>query len=295
MSRTVLITGATGQQGGATLKSLIKYITSSEDGSFKILALTRDRSSDKAKALQAIPGVEVVEGDLSEGASIDKLFETHEIDSVFSVQDIFQGNEVQQGKSLVDVAARYGVKHFVYTSVDMSGLNPSPVTHFETKRQIEQHLISHEQMVHTILRPSAFYSNFYWPPYRLSMGTKWNPEKPFKHVAVSDIGRAAAEILFSGGHDERFRNKIINLTGDSHRPDEIRKIFKDVKNVVWEDPEEEVDIGTELTNALRTINVHPFEGTPEESRNLFPWVKDLKSWLETEYQEKVIAGQLGSD
>ncbi|WWC99388.1 hypothetical protein V866_006291 [Kwoniella sp. B9012] len=296
MPRTILITGATGQQGGAPVRALAESTRLSEGLSISILGLTRDASSEKANALLSIPGVQVVQGDLSDKSSIDKIFEVHAIDSVFSVQDIFQGNEVEQGTTLVDVAVKHGVKHSVYTSVDMSGLSPSPVPHFETKRQIEEHLksrSSQSQMVFTIIRPSAFFGDFYWPPYRLSIGTKWNPNRLFKHIAESDIGRAAAEILIAGSQEESFRNRIINLTGDAHTPDEIRKIFKEVKNVSWEDPEQDVVIETQFANALNTINVHPFEGTPEETRKLFPWVKDLPIWLDTEFNAGMIVGQLG--
>ncbi|OCF73515.1 hypothetical protein I204_05358 [Kwoniella mangroviensis CBS 8886] len=255
MPRTILITGATGQQGGATLRALAESIRLSEGLSIRIriLALTRDASSKKANTSLSIPGVQVVPGDLNDKSSIDKIFELYAIDSVFSVQDIFQGNEVEQGTTLVDVAVKHGVKHFVYTSVDMSGLSPSPVP-------------------------------------QLSMGTKWNPNQRFKHIATSDIGQAAAEILIAGFQEKKFRKRIIYLTGDAHTPDEIRKIFKEGRNVSWEDSEQDVELGTELTNALNTINVHPFEGTPEETRKLFPWVKDLPIWLDTEFHAGLIIG-----
>ncbi|WVQ62496.1 uncharacterized protein L199_000636 [Kwoniella botswanensis] len=233
MPRTILITGATGQQGGATLRALTESTRLSDGLSIRLLALTRNSSSQKANALLSIPGVQVVQGDLRDKSSISKIFESYAIDSVFGVQDIFQGNEVEQGTTLVDVAVTYGVKQFVYTSVDMSGLSPSPIPHFETKRQIEEHLkarSSQSQMVYTILRPSAFFGKF----------------------------------------------------------------FKEVKNVSWEDPEQDVEVGTELTNALNTINVHPFEGTPEETRQLFPWVKDLPTWLDTEFHAGTMIGQLGN-
>ncbi|KAK6905407.1 hypothetical protein I203_106236 [Kwoniella mangroviensis CBS 8507] len=275
MPRTILITGATGQQGGATLRALAESIRLSEGLSIRIriLALTRDASSEKANTSLSIPGVQVVQGDLNDKSSIDKIFELYAIDSVFSVQDVFQGNEVEQGTTLVDVAVKHGVKHFVYTSVGMSGLSPSPVPHFETKRQIEGHLKSRSSQSQI-----------------LSMGTKWNPNQRFKHIATSDIGQAAAEILIAGSQEKKFRKRIIYLTGDAHTPDEIRKIFKEGRNVSWEDSEQDVEVGTELTNALNTINVHPFEGTPEETRKLFPWVKDLPIWLDTEFHAGLIIG-----
>ena len=55
--KTILITGATGKQGGATLRHLAKR------GGFKLRAMTRKPDSDAAKALSPL-GAEVVAGDL---------------------------------------------------------------------------------------------------------------------------------------------------------------------------------------------------------------------------------------
>jgi len=52
----ILVSGATGQQGGAVLRYLLK------DGGFRVRALTRDTKSQKAEALVR-QGVEVVAGD----------------------------------------------------------------------------------------------------------------------------------------------------------------------------------------------------------------------------------------
>src|SRR5206468_1467099 len=63
MAKTILVTGATGQQGGSVLRALQKR-------GFIVRALTRDPASPKAKAL-AEKGVEVVAGDLTDRASLD--------------------------------------------------------------------------------------------------------------------------------------------------------------------------------------------------------------------------------
>lgn len=46
MSRTVLVTGATGKQGGSVVNALLK-----QDADFQILALTRDPQSASAQRL----------------------------------------------------------------------------------------------------------------------------------------------------------------------------------------------------------------------------------------------------
>lgn len=63
--RRLLVTGATGAQGGATIKALLADPPRFEH---KILALTRNTSSNKAQALAANPNVEVISGDLDDSA-----------------------------------------------------------------------------------------------------------------------------------------------------------------------------------------------------------------------------------
>src|SRR5665647_40344 len=65
--QTILVAGATGQQGGAVVRHL-------SNGGFTVRALTRDPDGDRARALRA-GGVEVVRGDLTDRASLDPALE----------------------------------------------------------------------------------------------------------------------------------------------------------------------------------------------------------------------------
>jgi len=83
-----------------------------------VRALMRNPQSDKAQAL-ANDGVEVLQGDLDDRASLDAALQG--VYGVFSVQSFAQKGgglegEVRQGKALADAAKAAGVQHFVYTS-----------------------------------------------------------------------------------------------------------------------------------------------------------------------------------
>ena len=58
----ILITGATGQQGGATARALLAE-------GHNVVAMTRDPSSAKAEELAAL-GAEVIQADLNDEASL---------------------------------------------------------------------------------------------------------------------------------------------------------------------------------------------------------------------------------
>jgi putative NADH-flavin reductase len=76
MPRVATVFGATGSQGGSVVSALLA------DGTFVVRAVTRNASSDGAKKL-ASKGVEVVQGDLRDKASLIKALTGAEV--VFGV------------------------------------------------------------------------------------------------------------------------------------------------------------------------------------------------------------------
>ena len=83
MPRTILITGATGQQGGATIRAL-------QGTDFEILAVTRNPESPNAQRLaQQNSNIKLVQGDLNNVPAIfhsAKAVATQPIWGVLSVQ-----------------------------------------------------------------------------------------------------------------------------------------------------------------------------------------------------------------
>lgn len=93
----ILVSGATGNQGGAVVRRLLER-------GFRVRALSRDTQKPEAQAL-AEGGAEVVRGDLNDPASVEQAVEG--VYGVFSVQNFYEGGyegEVRQGKTLADAA-----------------------------------------------------------------------------------------------------------------------------------------------------------------------------------------------
>ncbi len=150
-NKIILVTGATGTQGGATTRHLLA-------NGWQVRALTRDVTKPAAQELKDA-GAEVIQGDFSDQTSL-----TDALDGVygaFSVQlphDL--ALEVEYGKRMADFAKSAGVEHFVYSSVG-GAERETGIPHFESKRRIEEH-IEALGIPYTILRPVYFMENLYW-------------------------------------------------------------------------------------------------------------------------------------
>src|SRR5713226_3325729 len=128
VDRTVLVTGATGRQGGAVIRHMLP-------NGWKLRALTRNSSSHAAQEL-ARQGVDVVQGDLEDPSSLDRV--SRGVYGIYSVQDFWTvgaKREVQQGKNLAEAAKKAGVQHFVYSSVG-GAERSTGIPHWESKWEI---------------------------------------------------------------------------------------------------------------------------------------------------------------
>ena len=158
MSRTILITGVTGNQGGAVAQAL-------QGSGFRLRGLTRKPESERAAAL-ARHGVDIVKGDLDDEATLRRALAGAW--GVFGVQNSWEAGverEEAQGKRLATLAREAGVEHYVYTSVG-SANRRTGVPHFDNKWRIEETVRGLRFPSHVILRPVFFMENL-MAPYSL--------------------------------------------------------------------------------------------------------------------------------
>ncbi|MFF7653667.1 NmrA family NAD(P)-binding protein [Streptomyces sp. NPDC007983] len=216
--RTILVTGATGQQGGATARRLLG------DG-WHVRAFTRDVAGPAARALAAA-GAEVVAGDLDDRASLDAA--ARGAHGVFSVQptpgvsgvpeEYGPEDEVRRGRNVADAALAAGAHLLVYASAfgahDDSGLST-----LESKRRIEEH-IGAIGMPATVLRPTSFMENLLHPLWGLrggALATPFDPDTRQQFIALTDIAAFAA-LAFAD--PAGFRSRAFDLAGDVLTPPE---------------------------------------------------------------------------
>ncbi|KAF9638035.1 hypothetical protein BFW01_g8932 [Lasiodiplodia theobromae] len=310
MSRSILVTGATGNQGGALVDALLAR----HAADFTILAVTRVPNSASAKRLLAkSSSIKLVEGNLDD---VPALFATAQqiasaastsIWGVYSVQSSMgkgatSEGEVRQGISLIDESIKAGVKHFVYSSVERGGEarswdNPTHIPHFVTKHRIEHHLRDStaaaagggSAMGWTILRPSTFmdnlqpgfFSKVFMTALRDTMG-----DKSMQWVATKDIGVFAA-MAFE--QPDRWNERAVSLSGDQLAFQQLDQVFQKVTGspvptTFWV-------LGSAfkygLTEVRTMVDWFKEEGCKadiKELRQVHPELMDVETWLRTQSQ-----------
>ncbi|PYH94371.1 NmrA-domain-containing protein [Aspergillus ellipticus CBS 707.79] len=163
MSKLITVFGATGNQGGSVVKSILADPILSKE--WKIRAVTRDTTKPAAQELAA-QGVEVVSGDLS---SVDGvLAAVTGADTVFLVTNFWESMnrdvEVAQGKAVTDACKTANVKHLIFSSLldvtEISGGQLPNVSHFDGKAEIERY-IRDSGVPASFVLAGLFMSNFF--------------------------------------------------------------------------------------------------------------------------------------
>lgn len=286
--KTILVTGATGKQGGAVIDNLL---AAGSGSSPHIIAVTRDATTSTAQKLASIPNVTVISGDLSDP---DAIFQkAGAVWGVFSVQ-INSDAEERQGKALVDAAVLHGVQHFVYASADRGGpdrseANPTNVKNLAAKFHIEKHLQqraekSPQQLTYTVLRPVTFFDNLTADIHGKGFARMWEQlgEKKLQFVSAKDIGWFAAQSLL---HPERYRNSALSLVGDELTQPEADVIFRKVVGSAM--PMIPCPIASAVKMALKDtlgdlfkwIKLDGYGGDVETCRRMKPDMEDFSTWL----------------
>jgi uncharacterized protein YbjT (DUF2867 family) len=276
---SVLITGATGRQGG----SVVRHMLPKE---WKLRALVREPGGAAAKALVE-KGVEVVRGNLEDPASLEPA--VRGVYGVYSVQDFWSvgaKREVLQGKNLADAARKAGVEHVVYSSVGGAERN-SGIDHWESKWEIEKY-IRKLGLPATMLRPAAFMENYYIDQVEIGIlkGKLMDPiraDKPYQTIAADDIGAFAA-LAFDRPKD--FIGLELEIAGSELTNPEAAQVFSRVigKRVKFQKlpmPMVRLVLGKEFYQMFRWFNAAGFQANIPELRRRYPEIQlqTLEQWL----------------
>ena len=204
----ILVTGATGHQGGATARELLHR-------GYRVRAMTRKPESPAAQALAAL-GATVVPGDLDQEASLRQALAGAW--GVYAVQNTWEAGverEEEQGLRLAELARDAGVEHYVYASVG-SADRATGIPHFENKFRVEERVRALRFPSHVVVRPVFFMENLDSPNFKPAiqqgrLEVAISPTTPLQMIAVRDIGQYGA--LAFERHSE-LNGQAIDIAGD---------------------------------------------------------------------------------
>ena len=280
--KTVLVTGATGRQGGAVIRHMLPK-------GWKLRALTRNPASHEAQSL-AREDMQVVQGDLEDPASIARAIQG--VYGVYSVQDFWSvgaRREIQQGKNLAAAAKKAGVQHFVYSSVGGAERNTG-IPHWESKWQVEK-AIKDLGLPATIIRPAAFMEMYYIDQVEVGIlkGKLADPirgDKPYQTIATGNIG---AFVALAFDRPQEFIGKELEIAGSELTNLEAAKVFsrvlgKPVKFQKLPLPLVRLIFGKEFYLMFRWFNESGFHADIPGLRKRYPEVRlhTLEEWLRAE-------------
>ncbi|MEV1043703.1 NmrA family NAD(P)-binding protein [Streptomyces sp. NPDC049916] len=243
-SAPVLVTGATGRQGGAVARALLA-------AGVPVRALVRDPHAPRAREVEAL-GAELVTGDLTLRATLDPA--CHGVRAVFSVQmppmseeGVDFAGELVQATNLIEAARAAGVPHFVQSST--SGVGRHTETpgwaegrwaalegYFATKQTILERVRGAGFDRWTVVKPAFFMDNLpQLAPHGPAGGlaTVLLPDTTVALVATEDIGAAAAHAVLE---PDRFHRVELELAGDRLTMTQVAEVLSAAWGVPVEAP-----------------------------------------------------------
>lgn len=268
MTRDILIVGATGQQGKATIDAIFK---THRQSNIRILALTRSVTSPKSQSfVSEYPEIVVFEGNTQTPKPIFEQYPS--IASVFVVT-VPPDDEAQAIPLIEEATSKTSkVDHIVFSSVDRGGnyvswSTPTEIPHFAAKHRIEhrlRELCEESGKRWTILRPTGFMDSYNPGFFGKMMASLWAEGMPrdrkMQLISTHDIGIFAAKALMD---PESWAGKAFALAGDDLSFLDLERIFKEV-------------VGEELPQTYRAVS-WPILWTVKDASKSFQWFK-TKGW-----------------
>lgn len=275
--KVILVTGATGQQGGAVTRHLIK-------SGWKVRALVRDENKPAAQEIKK-PGAELITGDMDDSSTIEKAMK--DVYGVFSVQNFWQHGyegELKQAKIVADAAKSANVKHFVFSSVG-GAERETKIPHFEVKFEVETY-IKNLGLPYTSIRPVFFMENFntFFKPVEAEGKTILNlaikEDTKLQMIAVDDIGGIAA-LAFD--NPVEYIGKEIEIAGDELTLKQIAEAFTKGlgKKVIYKELPVEVVRGNspEMADMFQWFIDKGYEADIQKIKKIYPDLTSFEQWL----------------
>ncbi|MFD2865550.1 NmrA/HSCARG family protein [Mucilaginibacter antarcticus] len=220
LKRKIVVCGATGNQGGAVARYLLR------EECWEVVALTRDPDSRAAKQL-ATMGARIFKADTNSQVSLIEPFTGAY--GVFGVTQPWSAtkknyditSEIIQAKNILWTCQQCGVYHLVFSSFIRTGNELTGVNFIDSKVEIER-LIRLRGISFTILRCALFMENIKIQPNKRKIEGNYSGETLVPYIALADIARGAGIIFKNPG---TYKKMTIDLIADFLTGNKIAEIL----------------------------------------------------------------------
>jgi uncharacterized protein YbjT (DUF2867 family) len=303
--KIIAVVGATGAQGGG----LVRAIMSDKGGQFTARALTRDVTSDKAKALAAL-GAEVVAANVDDLESLKRVFAGAygAFCVTFFWDHLSPEKEIAEARNMAQAAKHAGVSHVIWSTLEdtrkwvplsdsrMPTLGGKyKVPHFDGKGEADA-IFTELGVPTTFLLTSFYWDNLIY----FGLGPKKGPDgelaitypmgdQKLAGIAAEDIGKCAYGIFKKG---RELIGKRVGIAGDHLSGAQMAAALTQAlgTEVRYNDVPPEVFRGFGFPGADDVGNMfqfyrdfaQPFAAVrnPDVARALNPALQNFDAWLE---------------
>ncbi|MGN8069569.1 SDR family oxidoreductase [Mucilaginibacter sp. 22184] len=228
----ILVTGATGHLGNATIESLLnKGIPAHE-----IAALVRD---EKKAAHLKDKGVQIKIGQYNDYDSLKNALRG--VDKLLLISSNEMVDRLVQHKNVINAAKENGVKHIVYTGIDIKSFDETAIPYVSHIHRDTANYLQEVGIPYTLLNDTL-----YADVIPLFLGDKvlengiffpaGDGKTPF--VARTEMAEAAAVVLTTPGHE----NKAYAMAADTtYSFEDIAQMISEItgKNIQYHKPDAE--------------------------------------------------------
>lgn len=281
--RPILVLGATGRQGGSVAKALLK-------ARWPVRAFVQDPSEPASIALREA-GAELVQGALQETDVIASAMK--DIHGVFCVMpaNLSAEDEVRYGTRVADLAAKFRVDHFIYSSGASAGDELTGVPRFDAKPRIEAH-VRKLPLAATIVRPMIFMEMLVRPGFGLDEGrlvSLIQRDHSIQLTAVQDIGKIVAAMF---ADKARFARMTLKIASDRVTGRELEAAFSEAAGrplSYTRFPDEVLAANADLAHMASSLEDGPLAERVDLDlmREINPELVSLRSWLMNGGREKL--------
>ncbi|KAL6802720.1 NAD(P)-binding protein [Trichoderma sp. SZMC 28013] len=278
MSKSLTVFGATGNQGGSVIQSILQHVSLSKE--YRLQGVTRSLENERSVALIR-QGVHMVQADLNDETSVRKAIEGSDV--VFGMTNYWESRssevEITQGKFIADACKSFGVQILFWSTLcnatSVSGGKLANVHHFESKAAVEQYIRSID-IPAVFLDPGCFMTNLKTSMlsktsdgYTLRLPLLETTEIPMIDVA-SDTGKWVVASLLK--KSEALGQHFVLAEG-WYKVKDLCEIFSRVtgKTLKFEnlsDSEYTASVGQELSESWQLLRDFEYFGPSAKKRSL---------------------------